>query len=302
MYAAKSSGSGVELYDNERDEYSPRRLALATELRAAIQRNELVLHYQPQLDDVGVVCGVEALVRWEHPRFGTVTPDEFIPLAEHSGAIVPLTRWVLREAMQQQLAWHRRGWPLTMSVNVSMRDLLDSGIVDCIRQELRRFRLAPSMVTLEITETHIMGDAQRARPILDRIAGLGVRISVDDFGTGYSSLSCLRQFPVDEIKIDKAFVNDLGNQDNRAIVKAIVGIGKSLNVDIVAEGVEGSDALEVLADMGCTRLQGYVVARPMPAPEFGEWLRAREPDLPRSSVRLPRQPTAARDVVIPATG
>ena len=302
MYAAKSEGSGVEVYDNERDEYSPRRLALATELRAAIQRNELVLHYQPQLDENGVVCGTEALVRWENPRFGTVTPDEFIPLAEHSGAIVPLTRWVLREALQQQLVWHRRGWPLTMSINVSMRDLLDSGIVDCIRQEIRRLRLAPSMVTLEITETHIMGDAQRALPVLDRIAGLGVRISVDDFGTGYSSLSCLRQFPVDEIKIDKAFVNDLGNQDNRAIVKAIVGIGKSLNVDIVAEGVEGADALEVLADMGCTRLQGYVVARPMPASEFGEWLSAREPSLPRSSVRLPRQSGPPRDVVMPATG
>ena len=292
MYAAKSAGSGVEIYDIERDEYSPRRLALASELRAAIARNELVLHYQPQIDDSGAVCGTEALVRWEHPRFDTVTPDEFIPLAEHSGAIIPLTRWVLREALQQQMAWHRRGWLLSMSVNVSLRDLLDSGIVESIRQELRRFRIAPSMLTLEITESHIMGDAMRALPVLERLAGLGVRLSIDDFGTGYSSLSCLRQFPVDEIKIDKAFVSDLGNTDNCAIVKAIVGIAQSLNVDVVAEGVELVDAVDVLTDMGCTRLQGYHVAKPMTATDFADWLQERKPRLPLAAVRLPRQMAA----------
>jgi diguanylate cyclase (GGDEF)-like protein len=298
MYAAKSAGSGVEIYDNERDEYSPRRLALATELRAAIARNELVLHYQPQINDTGAVCGVEALVRWQHPRFDTVTPDEFIPLAEHSGAIIPLTRWVLREALQQQLAWHRRGWPLSMSVNVSLRDLLDSGIVDCIRQELRRFRIAPHMLTLEITESHIMGDSMRALPVLERLASLGVRLSIDDFGTGYSSLSCLRQFPVDEIKIDKAFVSDLGNQDNCAIVKAIVGIADSLNVDVVAEGVELSEAVDVLSDMGCSRLQGYYVARPMSADAFADWVQDHQPRVPLAAVRLPRQLSAAQGAAI----
>jgi EAL domain-containing protein (putative c-di-GMP-specific phosphodiesterase class I) len=227
-----------------------------------------------------------------------VTPDEFIPLAEHSGAIIPLTRWVLREALQQQFTWHRRGWPLSMSVNVSLRDLLDSGIVDCIRQELRRFRIAPYMLTLEITESHIMGDSMRALPVLERLASLGVRLSIDDFGTGYSSLSCLRQFPVDEIKIDKAFVSDLGDQDNCAIVKAIVAIAQSLNVDVVAEGVEVDEAVDVLGDMGCSRLQGYYVGRPMSAGDFADWLLDHQPRLPLAAVRLPRQLSAAQGAAI----
>jgi diguanylate cyclase (GGDEF)-like protein len=272
MYAAKSSGTAIEVYDADRDDYSPRRLALATELRAAIERGELHLHYQPQANVDGLVTGVEALVRWRHPQFGAVGPDEFIPLAEHSGAIVPLTRWVMGHALSQLAAWHAQGLPLTMSINVSMRNLLDAGIVDTVADELKRAGVAPQMVTLEITESHIMSDPGRTLPILHRLARLGVRLSIDDFGTGYSSLSYLRQFPVHEIKIDKSFVGHTDAQDNRVIVKAIVGIAQSLGVQTVAEGVEDEKTKAWVSAIGCTRYQGWVLARPMSSEELVAWM------------------------------
>jgi diguanylate cyclase (GGDEF)-like protein len=272
MYAAKSSGTGIEIYDRDRDDYSPRRLALATDLRAGIDRDELVLHYQPQVDVDGTVTGVEALVRWHHPVYGEVSPGEFIGLAERSGAITQLTRWVLAKALEQLAAWHRQGLPVTMSVNVSMRNLLDAGIVDSVRRELRRMQVAPQMVTLEITESHIMSDPGRTLPILHRLASLGVRLSIDDFGTGYSSLSHLRQFPVHEIKIDRSFIGTISNNDNRAIVKAVIAIAEGLDVETVAEGVEDGETAAQVALMGCTRLQGYYIARPMPAEQVTEWL------------------------------
>jgi EAL domain-containing protein (putative c-di-GMP-specific phosphodiesterase class I) len=271
MYAAKSSGTGIEVYDRDRDDYSPRRLALATDLRAGIERDELLLHYQPQVDVDGTVTGVEALVRWQHPVYGEVPPAEFIGLAERSGAITQLTRWVLAKSLEQLAQWHRQGLPVTMSVNVSMRNLLDAGIVDSVRRELRRTQTPPQAVTLEITESHIMSDPGRTLPILHRLAALGVRLSIDDFGTGYSSLSHLRQFPVHEIKIDRSFLSSSSN-DNRAIVKAVIAIAEGLGVETVAEGVEDGEVAATVADMGCTRLQGYYIARPMPAEQLTAWL------------------------------
>ncbi len=276
MYAAKSSGTGIEIYDSERDDYSPRRLALATDLRAAVEHDDLHLHYQPQCSVDGTVLGVEALLRWRHPIYGDVPPAEFIPLAEHSGAIVPLTRWVLRRALDQLAEWHAHGLPLTLSVNVSMRNLLDAGIVEAVRRELRRVRVDARSVTLEITESHIMSDPGRTLPILHRLAALGVRLSIDDFGTGYSSLSYLRQFPVEEIKIDKSFVGGLYSRDNSAIVKAVVAIAEGLGVDTVAEGVEDAATAAEVAAMGCTRIQGYYIARPMEPTQLTKWLRERD--------------------------
>ena len=272
MYAAKSSGTGIEVYDRDRDDYSPRRLALATDLRAGIERDELLLHYQPQVDVDGTVTGVEALVRWQHPVYGEVSPGEFIGLAERSGAISQLTRWVLARSLEQLAQWHRQALPVTMSVNVSMRNLLDAGIVDSVRRELRRTQVPPQAVTLEITESHIMSDPGRTLPILHRLASLGVRLSIDDFGTGYSSLSHLRQFPVHEIKIDRSFIGALSNSDNRSIVKAVIAIAEGLDVETVAEGVEDGETAAQVAEMGCTRLQGYYIARPMPAAQLTEWL------------------------------
>ncbi len=265
MYAAKFAGTGVEAYDPARDEYSPRRLALASEIRPAIERDQLVLNYQPQVTAEGDLVGVEALVRWLHPEYGLVMPDEFVHLAEQSGAIVQLTAWVLTNALDQLAAWDDNGLALRMSVNVSMRNLLDANIVDLVRSELRRRDIAPDRLTLEITESHIMSDVGRTLPILHRLASLGVRLSIDDFGTGYSSLSYLQQFPVHEIKIDKSFVTALDVQGNDSIAQAIISIANSLHVDAVAEGVETQSVAARLRTMGCTRLQGYYVAPPLQA-------------------------------------
>ena len=269
MYAAKSAGTGVEVYDPARDEYSPRRLALASELRVAIERNQLVLEYQPQVTMDGQLVGVEALVRWLHPQYGRVLPGEFVHLAEHSGAIVPMTNWVLTTALNQLAMWHRGGLPISMSVNVSMRNLLDANIVDVVGTELRRRGIAPHFLTLEITESHIMSDVARTLPILHKLAKLGVRLSIDDFGTGYSSLAYLQQFPVHEIKIDKSFVMALESAGSESIAQAILSIAASLGVDAVAEGVETPTIAAKLRAMGCTRLQGYYVAPPIQPGHLG---------------------------------
>jgi diguanylate cyclase (GGDEF)-like protein len=287
MYAAKSAGTGVEAYDPVRDEYSPRRLALASELRAAIEHGQLMLNYQPQVTADGDLVGVEALVRWMHPEYGLVMPDEFIHLAEHSGAIVEMTAWVLTTALDQLAVWQEHGLPLSMSVNVSMRNLLDAGIVDLVRAELLQRQIAPERLTLEITESHIMSDVGRTLPILHRLAGLGVRLSIDDFGTGYSSLAYLQQFPVHEIKIDKSFVTALESKGNDTIAAAIIGIANSLHVDAVAEGVETQAVASRLRTMGATRLQGYYVAPPLHAGQVPTMI------LSENTVRLPLQRTLA---------
>ena len=283
MYAAKSAGTGVEAYNSDRDEYSPRRLALASELRTAIEQGQLVLNYQPQVTANGELVGVEALVRWLHPEYGLVMPDEFIHLAEHSGTIVQLTEWVLTTALDQLAVWQTFGMTLSMSVNVSMRDLLDVRIIDLVRAELRRYDIAPERLTLEITESHIMSDVGRTLPILHRLSDLGVRLSIDDFGTGYSSLAYLQQFPVHEIKIDKSFVTALEAKGNDTIAAAIISIANSLHVDAVAEGVETEAVATRLRGMGATRLQGYYVAPPLHAGQVPTMV------LSENTIRLPLQ-------------
>jgi diguanylate cyclase (GGDEF)-like protein len=283
MYAAKSAGTGVEAYNSDRDEYSPRRLALASELRTAIDQGQLVLNYQPQVTGDGEMVGVEALVRWLHPEYGLVMPDEFIHLAEQSGTITQLTEWVLTTALDQLSVWQTFGMTLSVSVNVSMRNLLDVRIVDLVRTELRRSDIAPERLTLEITESHIMSDVGRTLPILHRLAGLGVRLSIDDFGTGYSSLAYLQQFPVHEIKIDKSFVTALEAKGNDTIAAAIISIANSLHVDAVAEGVETQAVATRLRAMGATRLQGYYIAPPLHAGQVPTMV------LSENTVQLPLQ-------------
>jgi diguanylate cyclase (GGDEF)-like protein len=275
MYAAKSTAAGVELYDSERDEYSPRRLALASQIRQAIARDELMLHYQPQVcTATGRVTGVEALVRWRHPVYGTVMPAEFVPLAERSGVIADLTLWVLRTSLAQAARWRDEGLAMRISVNVSMRNLLDTTVADTLAALLRLHRLPPGSLTLEITESHIMTDAARTLPVLYRLSAIGARLSVDDFGTGYSSLAYLQQLPVDEVKIDKSFVLTMSERPgDAAIVRAIVGLAASLDMDTVAEGVEDATAAAALERMGCTRLQGYHVSPPMAAGAVAGWIR-----------------------------
>ena len=288
MYAAKSAHTGVELYDRERDEYSPRRLALASRLRSAIESGEMLLHYQPQTNAAtGEVVGAEALIRWQHPEYGLVPPMEFVPIAEQSGAIGQLTQWVLESAVGQLAEWRRQGLRIGVSVNASMRNLLDPEMAERLTELLAHHHLPEGSLTIEITESHLMSDPGRTLPLLHRLAAHGVRLSVDDFGTGYSSLAYLNDLPVHEVKIDKSFLRvDGDSRSNDAIVRAIVSMSQHLGLETVAEGVEDAAAERALAALGCTRLQGFYIARPMPAADFTRWITARQMPHQRSESRV----------------
>ncbi|HET6909217.1 MAG TPA: EAL domain-containing protein [Mycobacteriales bacterium] len=278
MYRAKQQGTGVHIYLDDVDVHSHRRLALASGLRSAIELGQLSLRYQPQarLTD-GHVVGVEALVRWEHPTYGEVGPDEFLCIAEQTGQIKELTRYVLEEAVGKCAEWTASGRPIGISVNISVRNLLEVDLADAVEELLGRHGLDAGQLTLEITESQLMADAARTRRVLDRLAGLGVQLAIDDFGTGYSSLAYLKQVPVTEIKIDKSFVHDLAEDSpDAAIVEAIIQLAHTLRVDVVAEGVEDAVAQQHLVDLSCDRIQGYHVAWPMHAEQFVAWLDAYE--------------------------
>jgi diguanylate cyclase (GGDEF)-like protein len=285
MYAAKRAHSMIEFYDSNRDEYSPRRLALASQVRAAVDNGQLELHYQPQIDvSSGRVVAVEALSRWRHPEYGLVPPDEFIALAEQSGAIATLTQWALDTAVDAMVRWRDAGHDVEVSVNVSMRNLTDSSMCDQVEKLVATHRLQPGDLILEVTESQVMADPDRTLPILHRLAALGARLSIDDFGTGYSSLGYLKQLPVTEIKVDRSFVSGLAvDHQDVAIVRAIVDLAGSLGMRVVAEGVENQATLARLTTLGCDRIQGYLISRPLPADEVLDWLSAREIDRQRTA-------------------
>jgi diguanylate cyclase (GGDEF)-like protein len=274
MYAAKDARSGIELYNPERDEYSPRRLMLAAELRHAIERGQLTVHYQPKADlSTGQVTGVEALLRWHHPDYGFVPPDEFIPLAEHTGSIRPLTRWVLAAAISQAGAWRRKGVDLGVAVNLSVRALLDLGLADEVELLLARAGLDPQALTLEITESTIMADPVRSLGVLHDLSDLGTTLSIDDFGTGYSSLSYLKRMPVGEVKVDRSFVMNMASDpDDLVIVRSTIELARNLGLQVVAEGVEDKVTWEQLGRLGCDEAQGYYLGRPMPVVQLDRWL------------------------------
>jgi diguanylate cyclase (GGDEF)-like protein len=276
MYSAKESHSGWELYSSERDHHTPRRLALAGELRRAIESGEMEVHYQPKADlRTGVICGVEALVRWRHPTFGVLGPDEFIPVAEGAGLIRPLTLLVLSEAIAEQRALRLAGYDIDMAVNLSVRSVLDVHLPDQIAQVLDSHGVAPSSLTLEITESSVMADPARTIGILGRLSTLGARISVDDFGTGYSSLSYLKRLPADEVKIDRSFVAGmLTTASDAAIVRSTVDLARNLGLQAVAEGVEDVTTWESLVTLGCDFAQGYYISAPLPADRLVPWLAA----------------------------
>jgi diguanylate cyclase (GGDEF)-like protein len=274
MYDAKRRLAGVAHYSADRDPYSARRLSLISDLARALDERTLVLHYQPQAaPDTGRVAGVEALLRWKHPIWGNVAPDEFIPLAEHTGLIRPLTRFVVETAIRQCAAWRDAGTPVEMAVNVSMRNLLEPELADVIARLLVRANLPAALLKLEVTESAIVSDPERAVTALERMVDLGLSLSVDDFGTGYSSLTRLRNLPVHEVKIDREFVANLAHDsDDLAIVKAVVSLGHDLGLRVVAEGVEDEAGWIILQELGCDLIQGYLLARPMPADEMTRWL------------------------------
>ena len=277
MYVAKEHPSGCEVYTRERDEYSPDRLTLMTELRRAIDRGQLVLHYQPKADlRTGEINGVEALVRWDHPERGMIPPDEFIPPAQKTGVIAPLTLFVLDEALRQCRTWTLQGMELCVAVNLSTRNLLDVHLPDTVGELLTRWEVPPRLLELEITESTILADPVRAMQILSRLDEMGVRIAIDDFGTGYSSLAYLKRLPVDELKIDKSFILGMDDSENDAvIVRSTIDLGRNLGLRVVAEGVETQRAWNHLVSLGCDVAQGYFLSRPVPAEQLTQWLRER---------------------------
>jgi diguanylate cyclase (GGDEF)-like protein/PAS domain S-box-containing protein len=270
MYVAKRAGTGYSLYAADADRHSPSRLALISELRHAIDRDELVLHYQPKVEvKSGKVIGAEALVRWAHPRLGLVTPDQFIDLAEHTGLIRPLGLWVIENAVKQCREWRQRDIDLTISINLSMRNLHDPQLPQVVHAALRRHKVKPAWIVFEITEHTLLADPENAMRIVTRLAEMGVKLSIDDFGTGYSSLSYLRRLPVGEIKIDRSFVLGMAAEENAAvIVHSAIDLGHNLGLQVVAEGVEDKRTLAMVLEGGVDVIQGNLLAAARPADEL----------------------------------
>jgi EAL domain-containing protein (putative c-di-GMP-specific phosphodiesterase class I) len=263
MYAAKRSGLGHAVFDPVHEAQTADHLALLGDLRHCVTRNELVLHYQPKVDLAsGRISGVEALIRWQHPRHGLLFPASFMPAVERTQLIAPLTRWVLNEALRQQRAWRDEGLDLTMAVNVSSRSLRpDSGLIDDVTETTALWDTAPGHLTLELTEGALIEDA--APVVLTRLHEMGERLSIDDFGTGYSSLAYLQRLPVDELKIDRSFVMNLDAvNDDAIIVRSTIDLAHNLGLTVVAEGVESEQAAAMLLAYGCDGVQGYHFGRP----------------------------------------
>jgi EAL domain-containing protein (putative c-di-GMP-specific phosphodiesterase class I)/ActR/RegA family two-component response regulator len=277
MYKAKEQGRNTfQFYTEEMNAKSLARMNMEKYLRRAVERDELVLHYQPKVDlRTGRITGMEALVRWQSPELGLVSPGSFIPLAEETGLIEPIGEWVLRTACAQNKAWQDAGLPpLTVAVNLSARQFRLKEITATIGQILRETGLDPRYLELEITESLVMQNVDRVTATLKELRGMGIPVAMDDFGTGYSSLSYLKRFPFDTLKIDQSFVRDItSDPDSAAIAKTVIAMAHSLHLKVVAEGVETEGQLQYLRSHACDEMQGYYFSRPVPAAEFGEMLR-----------------------------
>lgn len=272
---AKAGGRNhYQFFAPDFHESAQKRLAIENDLRRALDRDELVVHYQPKVDlTTGAVTGMEALVRWMHPDLGMVSPADFIPIAEETGLIVPLGRYVLRAACAQALAWGDGGrLPRILSVNVSGRQFKEEGLADSIAGVLADTGFDPGRLELELTESTLMGGGAETLGAMNRLKSLGAQLSIDDFGTGYSSLSYLRRFPIDTIKIDRTFVKDIATSaEDRVLANSIIGMAHALRLKTVAEGVEKQDQFDILRGLACDAAQGYFVSRPLPADAFGRW-------------------------------
>ena len=276
MYVAKRSHSGIEKYSKDHDLFSAERLALASEVRRAIEQHELVVHYQPKIDlRSGRADGVEALVRWQHPTRGLLQPAEFLPVVESTHLIKPLTLYVLDEALRQTRAWLAEGERVRVAVNLAAACAGDTRLPMQIAELLSRHKVGPELLEIELTETAVLDDPTRARTVLEALSALGVRISVDDFGTGYASIAYLTGLPINTLKIDQSFILDLNAAGNLAVTRYSIELARTLGLSTVAEGVEDEATLHILEDLGCDEAQGYFFARPVPAAECLTWIRAR---------------------------
>jgi diguanylate cyclase (GGDEF)-like protein len=285
---ARSADAAVVVYQPGNEERHVRQLAILADLRRAARHDELRLYLQPKIRLAdGRICGAEALVRWQHPVFGFLPPDQFIPLAEKSGNISLITNWALTAAVRECRLWLEEGLDLPVSVNLSSRDLQNRDLPFFVMQLLRDHDLAARNIVLEITEEAVVHDFQRATLVLECLKDLGIRISIDDFGTGYSSLAQIKHLPVNELKIDRSFVRDLpGNSDDAAIVRASIDLAHDLGLEVLAEGVETWPALEWLKAQGCEQAQGFLISKPMPADQFSAWVRSYEEDETRPGTVL----------------
>jgi diguanylate cyclase (GGDEF)-like protein len=278
MYAAKEAGSGCELYAPVREEFSPERLRLVQDLRLGVAAGQLELHYQPKvrLTDDRVV-GVEALARWRHPELGLIEPDVFIPLAERTTLIRPLTLNVLEMAIEDCATWHEAGLDLGVSVNLSPPNLADHELPHRIKRMLESRGLPTSFLELELTEEAIAHDPRRALDVLSRLDAMGIWLAIDDFGSGHTSAAQLKRLPVTTLKVDRPFVSALAERTEGAkVVQSAIALGHDLGLRVVAEGVEREEVVEDLRALGCDVVQGFALARPMPAADLGAWLEERE--------------------------
>ena len=278
MYVAKKSTTGWALYDSVQDRHSVGRLGLMAELRNAVNKNNLELHYQPKRDTItNEIHGAEALLRWNHPEHGFIPPEEIVALAEQTGFIHELSAWVLENAIQQANEWVRSGIQLNIAVNLSAQNLQDENIVKHVRELLAKTGFPPKHLTLEITENAMMAEPDHAVTLLGHLSAMGIRIAVDDFGTGFSSLGYLKKLPVNELKIDKSFVIDMVKNDNDAvIVRSTIDLAHNLGLKVVAEGVEDSDTMDLLKILRCDTLQGYLISKALPAQDFLSWLKSQK--------------------------
>jgi len=276
MYRAKARGTMIESYVAESDVHTRDYLALVSDLRRAVGADGLVLHYQPKRSlKGGEFVGVEALVRWQHPEFGLLSPDEFIPIAEREGMMRDLTIDVLGRALAQQRSWREDGHRVPVAVNLSAASLLDSRLPDDVQALVERYQADPADLELEITEDTLMQDPNRALAVIARISEMGVSFSLDDFGTGYSCLAQLKHLPVRSLKIDRSFILNMTNSsEDASIVRSAIALGHSLNLCVVAEGIESPEHLRKLEDYGCDVAQGFHLGRPLPPEEIPVWLRA----------------------------
>ncbi|MGD0314633.1 MAG: EAL domain-containing protein, partial [Xanthobacteraceae bacterium] len=276
MYVAKEEGrNGFRFHFQDITSQSIERLTLEASLRGALERDELLLHYQPKQDlGGGGITGVEALLRWQHPDLGLLPPGRFIALAEESGLIVPIGKWVIETACAQNVAWQRQGLPaLPIAVNLSPRQFGDPALLSDIEAALKKSGMAPELLELEITESMVMQNVERAMRVLKAIKSLGVMLAIDDFGTGYSSMSLLKKFPIDVLKIDRSFVREItSNSEDKAIADAIIALGRALDLTIVAEGVETPEQENFLRAHHCDQVQGYLISKPVPADEFAAFM------------------------------
>lgn len=274
LYSCKGHHYSIAVYDPSLDKHSVQRLSLMSELRGAISQGQLVVYYQPKLNIAKQkIDTAECLVRWIHPTHGFIPPDEFIPLAEQTGAIRDLTHWVLRQGFAQQAAWRKVGYDIGIAVNISALDLVDMTLPAYVAELMLEFHTSSDMLTLEVTESAVMSEPESAVKALCTLQRMGIALSIDDFGTGYSSMAQLKKMPVDELKIDKAFVLDLANNESdQVMVRTLLSLAQNLNLNTVAEGVEDATSLQLLGEMGCTKAQGFYLSRPLAAPDFTAWL------------------------------